>query len=85
MVRIPSLAAIVLVLATGSAFVTAPAFADDAMKPAADGTMKSDDAMMKSDDKAMAECKEKAGMATDQMKKDEAMKACDAMGMKPAN
>jgi hypothetical protein len=27
----------------------------------------------------MADCKEKAGMETDQMKKDEAMKACDAM------
>ena len=53
--------------------------ADDAMKPAADA-MKSDSGMMKADDKAMADCKEKAGMETDQMKKDEAMKACDDMG-----
>ncbi len=56
------------------------ALADDAMKPA--GQMKSDDGMMKADamktdDAAMADCKEKAGMETDQMKKDEAMKACD--------
>jgi hypothetical protein len=54
--------------------------ADNAMKPAADA-MKSDAGMMKADDKAMADCKEKAGMETDQMKKDEAMKACDDMGM----
>lgn len=54
--------------------------ADDAMKPA--DAMKSDGGMMKADDAAMADCKEKAGMEADQMKKDEAMKACDAMGMK---
>jgi len=89
MVRIPSLAAIALMLVSGAAVMSGPAFADDAMKSDAGGMTKSDDGMMKTgamktDSGATAECKEKAGMETDQMKKDEAMKACDAMGMKPA-
>ena len=53
------------------------ALADDAMKPA--DQMKSEGGMMKAEDKAVTDCKEKAGMETDQMKKDEAMKACDDM------
>lgn len=55
--------------------------AEDAMKPA--DSMKTE-AMkpMKGDDKMMADCKEKAGMETDSMKKEEAMKACEDMGGK---
>lgn len=88
---LPTLA--VLVIAGLSAGVAARA--DDAMKPAdqmksGNGMMKADaittDAMktdaMQAGDKAMGDCKAKAGMEADQMKKDEAMKACDAMGMK---
>lgn len=88
---LPLLAAVMLAgLSAGGV-----ARAEDAMKPA--DTMKSDDGMMKADamktdamkpdamkpdDRAMAGCKEKAGMEADQMKKDAAMKACDDMAMK---
>jgi hypothetical protein len=68
-------------IATSLSMAGGIARAEDAMKPAADA-MKADGGMMKADDKMMADCKEKAGMEADQMKKDEAMKACDAMGMK---
>jgi hypothetical protein len=73
-----------LALATGLATAGGIARADDAMKPA--GAMKADGGMMKADamktdDGAMADCKEKAGMETDQMKKDQAMQACDDAGM----
>jgi pentapeptide MXKDX repeat protein len=64
-----------LVLLAGLSIAGA-ARADDAMKPA--DAMKSG-GMMTTDDAATADCKEKAGMESDQMKKDEAMKACDDM------
>jgi hypothetical protein len=60
-----------LVLLAGLCMAAGAARADDAIKPAADA--------MKTDSAAMADCKDKAAMETDQMKKDEAMKACDDM------
>lgn len=77
---------IALAFALCSAALTAGgiARADDAMKPAAEAMKSDSGGMMKTDDKAIADCKEKAGMEADQMKKDEAMKTCDAMGMAPA-
>ncbi len=62
--------------------------ATDAMKPATDAMKPVDpmatDAMKPVDPMAaekMKDCMDKAGMETDAMKKDEATKACDAMGM----
>jgi hypothetical protein len=71
-------------IATSLSAAAGIARADDAMKPAAEA-MKSDSGMMKADamttdDGAMADCKANAGMETDQMKTDEATKACDDMG-----
>jgi len=56
----------------------------DAMKPATDAMKPATDAMKPADPMAaekMKDCKDKAAMETDAMKKDEATKACDAMGM----
>ncbi|RWQ31011.1 MAG: hypothetical protein EOS20_30715 [Mesorhizobium sp.] len=55
--------------------------AEDAMKPA---DAMATDAMKPADPMAaekMKDCMDKAAMETDAMKKDEATKACDAMGM----
>jgi pentapeptide MXKDX repeat protein len=64
-------AAFALALASSALGLASNAYADDAMKPAAT-----------SSDEMTADCKAKAGMESDSMKKDEAMKACDDMGMK---
>ena len=87
-----TLPAVAFALASIFMFGAGPAAAEDAMKPATD-TMSSD-AMKPADpmaaDAMKAECIEKAGMETDAMKKEEAIKACDDMGamksdaMKPA-
>jgi len=83
--------ALAFALASAAFAAGGVARAEDAMKPAAEAMksdggamMKPDDAMMKADDKAMADCKEKAGMEADQMKKDAATKACDDTAMEPA-
>ncbi len=56
----------------------------NAMKPATDAMKPATDAMKPADPMAaekMKDCMDKAAMQTDAMKKDEATKACDAMGM----
>ena len=63
------------VLMTAGLSAGGVARAEDAMKPAG---------MMKADDKAMADCKEKAGMMKNKAKMEKAMKACHDMAMKPA-
>ncbi|RWN50991.1 pentapeptide MXKDX repeat protein [Mesorhizobium sp.] len=79
-------------LCSTALFAGGIARAEDAMKPAdpmATDAMKPADAMatdaMKPADPMAAEkmkdCMDKAAMETDVMKKDEATKACDAMGM----
>jgi pentapeptide MXKDX repeat protein len=84
MARTTLLPAAAFALASIFMFGAGPAAAEDAMKPATE-TMSSD-AMKPADpmaaDAMKAECMEKAGMETDAMKKEEAMKACDDMAMK---
>lgn len=84
MTRTTSLSAIGFALASIFLFAGGPAFAEDAMKPATDSmatdSMKPADPMAA--DAMKADCMAKAGMETDAMKKDEAMKACDDMAMK---
>ena len=73
----------------------ANSMATDAMKPATDAMKPATDAMkpagamatdamsanaMKPADAMKKDCMDKAAMETDAMKKDEAIKACDAMG-----
>jgi pentapeptide MXKDX repeat protein len=72
MVRTTRLPAIAFALASTVMFAAGPVSAEDAMKPA--------DPMAA--DAMKADCMEKAGMETDAMKKEEAMKVCDDMAMK---
>lgn len=86
-----TLPALAFALCSTALFAGGIARAEDAMKPAdpmATDAMKPADAMaadaMKPADPMAAEkvkdCMDKAAMETDAMKKDEATKACDAMG-----
>ncbi|RUU95315.1 hypothetical protein EOB36_32785 [Mesorhizobium sp. M6A.T.Cr.TU.017.01.1.1] len=68
-------------LCSTALFAGGIARAEDAMKPA---DPMATDAMKPADPMAaekMKDCMDKAAMETDAMKKDEATKACDAMGM----
>ncbi|RWH69980.1 MAG: pentapeptide MXKDX repeat protein [Mesorhizobium sp.] len=84
-----TLPALAFALCSTALFAGGIAHAEDAMKPMATDAMKPADAMatdaMKPADPMAAEkmkdCMNKAAMETDAMKKDEATKACDAMGM----
>ena len=81
-----TLPALALALCSTALFAGGIARAEDtnAMKPAVDAMKPATDAMKPADPMAaekMKDCMDKAAMETDAMKKDEATKACNAMGM----
>ncbi|UVC16212.1 hypothetical protein [Mesorhizobium onobrychidis] len=83
----PTLPALAFALCSTALFAGGIARAEDAKKPAdamaTDAMKPATDAMKPADPMAaekMKDCMDKAAMETDAMKKDEATKACDAMG-----
>lgn len=82
-----TLPALAFALCSTALFAAGIARAEDAMKPAdamaTDAMKPATEAMRAADPMAaekMKDCMDKAAMETDAMKKDEATKACEAMG-----